>query len=63
MASQNKEDTLVGGKVYSINLGRTGLSDGDSVGDTYREGTGGSPDDQGGIKPFGSADAGGPHIQ
>lgn len=69
MAQQNKEDTLTGGKVYSPNLGRAGIpgtipgiTKPEMLGDSYREGTSGSPDDQGGVSPFGKTDVGGPHI-
>lgn len=62
--AQGTKSTETGGKVYSINLGAAGF-DSDmktKVADTYRMGTSGSPDDQGGVSPFGNESAGGPHI-
>jgi hypothetical protein len=54
MATQNAKDTKTGGKTYDINLGRAGINEGDRVPtEEYRAGTSGSPDDQGGVSPFG----------
>ena len=67
---QNAKDTKTGGKVYSIDLGKGGIP-GSIAGitkpemidvDTYRAGTSGSPDDQGGVSPFGNDKAPGPNI-
>ena len=65
----NKESTKTGGKVYSINLkdgGIPGTIDGITKEVVmnlaeYQDGTSGAPEQQE-RKPFGSTDAGGPHI-
>lgn len=67
--AQNAKSTQVGGKMYDIDLAKAGITGGvaginkaDMRSDTYFTGTSGSPDDQGGMSPFGNDSAGGPHI-